>query len=434
MSDYYIRFRDPVHGFVHVSPKELKLVDSPEFQRLRRIKQLALTYLIYPGAMHTRFEHSLGVVELATRAFNALLNRDREGKIKTSLKSADLSPEDACTLLRLSALMHDIGHLPFSHVGEEILPNGKKHEDVTITIILKSSLRRVIDKEFGTETADRVATLLDKSRTVPPALLLLRKLISDQFDADRMDYLLRDSHHCGVEYGHFDYLRMLETIRVVEGAEGGLELAIDRGGIHILEAMLLARYWMFTQVYLHKTRCIYDRYLREYMASWANGKFTNLLEVIKYDDDSIVESLRKDYKGGENPKMSELARRILDRRHHKVIFETNDHAGGRDVRDNLTLYARLKSHFSNNKFILDKRGGTIHKFYEPREAPIGDDFMVFRSKLNSYSIITNESKLIREMPDNVRVLRIYADAEPKILEEFRRYGSSQWDELTRVRG
>ena len=324
---------------------------------------------------------------------DALLKKD-EGKITESLKTAGLALDDAKALLRLSALLHDIGHLPFSHAGEDILPDGKKHEDVTVAIILNSPIRDIIDKQFGGGFAEKVASLVDK-KPVPPPLLLLRKLISDQFDADRMDYLLRDSHHCGVGYGNFDYPRLLETICVKDGEEGGLELAIEDGGVHILESMLLARYWMFTQVYFHKTRCIYDLYLSEYMASWAKGKFSSVLDMIQYDDDKIIQSLQNDYEKEDNPRQNELARRILERQHHKVVFHTSDHASGWDVRDTRKLYAKLESQFKGQIFILDPRSGSVHTFYEPNDPKSGDEFMVYKRKSNSpFKNITSASKLI----------------------------------------
>ena len=328
-----------------------------------------------------------------------------------------------------------------------MLPKGKKHENVTVAIILNSPLRESINKLFGDGTAEKVAILVDKKPVPPPLLLLrklisdqfdllLRKLISDQFDADRMDYLLRDSHHCGVEYGNFDYLRLLETIRVKEGEEGGLELAVDRGGVHILEAMLLARYWMFAQVYYHKTRRIYDLYLKQYMAHWAKQKFKKLLDVLQYDDDSVLESLRADSQGKGTTPSQELARRILNRNHHRIIFETNDHADGRDVRDALKVCAKLESQFEGYDFPFDIAKGTIHGFYTKGKGSsdtVGDDFMVFKPKLKRYSSLTSESQLIQEMPRDFRVVRIYADANPRRRKEFQKFADKEWKELAGVR-
>jgi len=175
--------------------------------------------------------------------------------------------------------------------------------------------------------------LIQKSAIVPPEFLILKKLISSQLDVDRADYLLRDSHHCGVEYGNFDYLRLFEMLRIVEGSEGGLELAVERGGVHSLEALILARYYMFAQVYFHKVRRIYDLYLLEYMRYWAHGKFSkNLLDAVRYDDQDVHAVLRRDSENGSR-RREVLASRIRSRKHHRVVFETGDCAEALDKRD-----------------------------------------------------------------------------------------------------
>jgi HD superfamily phosphohydrolase len=225
MEVHPVRFRDPIHGFIHLSQSELKMVESRAFRRLRYIKQLALTYLVYPGAMHTRFEHSLGVMELATRAFEAIQNKSGE-LLGSNLKKIGMTVDQAKSLLRATALLHDVGHLPFSHGGEAVLPknsNGEPttHEQVSIAFIRERELYDLLEKELYHGVVEHIALLLGEGQT-PPELLILKRLISGQFDADKMDYLNRDSLHCGVGYGNFDYLRLLETLRAEESAEGDL--------------------------------------------------------------------------------------------------------------------------------------------------------------------------------------------------------------------
>ena len=130
MAEQLLRLRDPVHGFIHISPKELKLVESPPFRRLRNIKQLALTYLVYPGAMHSRFEHSLGVMELASKAFDALKTRF-ESELRENFNKLGMSLDEARTLLRVTALLHDVGHLPFSHGDERVAEESGRQADET---------------------------------------------------------------------------------------------------------------------------------------------------------------------------------------------------------------------------------------------------------------------------------------------------------------
>ena len=201
------RVRDPIHGFIRFTDREKEVIDWPEFQRLRHIKQLALTNYTYPGAVHTRFEHSLGVMELSTRMLDSLCaNKDVRRKIKINIKRIGLNLERAKEVLRLASLMHDIGHLPFSHGGESVLPNGKKHEDVSIRVI--QHLKPELEKLYNDDITKYVIELIQKENTIPE-LKLLKDIISGSIDADRMDYLLRDSHHCGVEYGKFDYNRLI---------------------------------------------------------------------------------------------------------------------------------------------------------------------------------------------------------------------------------
>ncbi len=375
MNTYPFRFRDPVHGFIHLSGGELKAVESQAFRRLRNIKQLALTYLVYPGAMHTRFEHSLGVMELATKAFDALTLRSKD-QLEETFNRIGMTIEQARMLLRATALLHDVGHLPFSHGGEEILPkkpNGQptKHEEVSIAVIRDTELSTLLENEFYSGITENVVLLLGGGQ-VPPELLILKKLISGQFDADRMDYLIRDSLHCGVGYGNFDYLRLLETLLVKDSQDLGLELAIDRGGIHTLEAMMLARYWMFNQVYLHKTRRIFDIYLLRYLKAWYQDQYNNLVRVLEQDDLSIMTDIRRDAETVGNTDRQRYARRIVNRDHHHVIYETTNHADGNDVRLTVALEKRLRLKYPDIDFILDRDSkGIVHKFYVKGDEDIG---------------------------------------------------------------
>lgn len=157
------RVRDPVHNFIHFSDAEKKIIDLQVFQRLRNVKQLAFTSYVYPGALHSRFEHSLGVMELATQAVTYLLKK-HESEIKNNLKKIDLPVQRAVDCLRLAALLHDVGHLPFSHGAEAMLPKGKKHEDVSIAVIYE--LRETIDSLYFKGATDLVVQLIQKGPVI----------------------------------------------------------------------------------------------------------------------------------------------------------------------------------------------------------------------------------------------------------------------------
>ena len=243
-------------------------------------------------------------MELASRAFLNIYARKKE-TVDSNFKKINLSSEQGFQILRLAALLHDIGHLPFSHGGEAILPNGKKHEDVSIEVV--KSLETNIDTLFFSGSTSLAIQLIQKDLVIPE-LGFLKSILSGSIDVDRMDYLARDSHHCGVEYGIFDYNRLLESITVLPGRYGGLELAIDHGGIHSLEALILARYDMFTQVYCHRTRRIYDIYLERFMEAWAPPLET-LMNVLKYDDTDLITIMRE--KQSENIYAHNICSRII---------------------------------------------------------------------------------------------------------------------------
>ncbi|MBM4048333.1 MAG: HD domain-containing protein [Planctomycetes bacterium] len=261
--------RDPIHGFVKLSPWEQDIVDHRVFQRLRRIRQLAMTEMVYPGACHTRFEHSLGVMQVATLMFDQL-RPQLEGSSESGPSFTTDDLDKARVIVRLAALLHDVGHPPFSHAGEEVMPTnpatGKKykHEDYS-TSLIRHVLRDCIDNH-PTNTlgvsADEISSFLQNDGSLPFHLLFWRPLITSQMDADRADYLLRDSHHVGVAYGQYDLHRLVATQRVVRDREtDNFMIGVEKGGIQAVEGLILARYMMFVQVYFHHTRRAYDHHL-----------------------------------------------------------------------------------------------------------------------------------------------------------------------------
>lgn len=425
MEGYPVRIRDPIHGFIHLSRSELKLVESRAFRRLRHIKQLALTYLVYPGAMHTRFEHSLGVMELATRAFEAIQKKSGE-LLNSNLQKIGMKVDQAKSLLRATALLHDVGHLPFSHGGESVLPkssNGEPatHEQVSIAFIREDELSDLLDHDLYPGVVEHIALLLGEGQ-VPPELLILKRLISGQFDADKMDYLNRDSLHCGVGYGNFDYLRLLETLRAQESAEGGLELCLDRGGIHTLEAMILARYWMFTQVYYHKTRRIFDIYLQRYLKAWYQGQYEDLLGVMDQDDVTLISDIIQDAKTQvDDGDRQKYARRIRERKHHRVIYETDNNADAKEMRIAVGIERKFRQKHPDVDFILDRQArGALHKFYVEGDEKMGDEFPIYDTISGRYTGLSEESRIFEKVPRTFHVIRIYADVPKDRLMELRK--------------
>lgn len=239
--------RDPIYGFIMPSDIELKIINTAVFQRLRRIRQLAMAYLVYPSANHTRFEHSLGVFHIAGRLAEKLLPGPEN--------------KDNRDLVRLAALLHDVGHGPFSHSSEDILTKFGKLPEVALTNKIHEAITFAIIKDdpelkelLGNEQRERIVGLLS-GKSVDQSLM--RQIVSGPMDADKMDYLLRDSYYCGVKYGLFDLDRMLNIVTQVNEVQDR-HLGIKADGINTLEQYFLAKYYMTTQVYSHKIRRVSD--------------------------------------------------------------------------------------------------------------------------------------------------------------------------------
>ena len=270
MVERFYEIRDPVHGFVAITAWEREIINHPCFQRLRRIRQLAWTEMVYPGATHSRFEHSLGVMHLATRMFDAIRDKN-EDILVNELKYERGDLERERVKVRLAALLHDVGHPPFSHAGEEVMPSmsdGKSfvHEHYSAAIV-ESLMQDVIEQHSTNQTnyhitAKEVAELLRGDPTLGRSLLW-RPLITGQLDADRGDYLLRDSIHAGVAYGKYDLERLLVCVTLARDENDNPVFAIDESGWHVAESLIVARYLMFTQVYFHRTRRAYDHHISE---------------------------------------------------------------------------------------------------------------------------------------------------------------------------
>ncbi len=231
MKKNHLDIIDPIHNFIRVYDTELKIIDNPIFQRLRGIRQLSGAHLTYPGAQHTRFEHSLGVMHIASLAGQSL-------KEKGVLKTDDIQS------LRLAALLHDIGHGPFSHLFEEILQERKKisHEEMGRRIILKTELGDILSKsEYDKKFIAKLAFGESK-------LQFMNEIISGALSADIMDYLLRDGYYTGAEHAKIDHIRITYSLEIYQK-----KLALERSALYSFESMMHSRYQMFKAVYFHKT-------------------------------------------------------------------------------------------------------------------------------------------------------------------------------------
>ena len=367
------RFYDPVHEFVRVGANELRLVESRPVQRLRHIHQLAGSSLVYPGASHRRFEHSLGVMELAGRIFDAITHPTRTGNLPGGLPEvADAEGRRYWRLaVQSGALFHDAGHLPFSHAAEhELLPDGWSHERLSWGLIRSDEVAgrlEELDPPIRAEDVARIAVGPDKAPggRLPMWLRLLSQIIvSDFFGADRMDYLVRDALHTGVPYGRFGHQRLLETVRILPSLDdtgretGELALGVERGGVEAVEALLMARYFMFSQVYLHRVRLIYDRHLIDFLRKWLpGGRFPIDLESHLALTDSKVEAAI--WEAADDPSAAghRWARILARREHFKTLYQPSPAEMALNRRAGEAVEREARAQFGDDAVLAARREG-----------------------------------------------------------------------------
>jgi HD superfamily phosphohydrolase len=281
--------KDPVHGNIPFNKFEEKIIDSPEFQRLRGVRQLGMTHLVYPGAMHTRFEHSVGTMHLAS------LMCDRMG---ISGKEKEL--------IRIYALLHDVGHAAFSHESERALHEKfGGHEDRGKKII-SGPLKDLLSEKFS------ASEIFSGGKGIGGMIT------AGDLGADRMDYLLRDAHHIGVSYGAVDIDRILYTLRIEKK-----KIVLERGGLEAAESLLVGRFMMFSTVYLHKAVRIGSAMLNKAITLSLEGGMDPSLIVSGTDSVALTEML-KTKEGGAYASM------LLERKLYKLAYAADGILGEPD--------------------------------------------------------------------------------------------------------
>jgi len=367
-------FRDPIHIFVKLDADERMVINSEPFQRLRHIHQLAMTYLIYPGGTHRRFEHSIGCMHLATCIFDTITDPENLRKLPYEVRNRipEIDRSDRFQhwrkTLRLAALCHDLGHLPFSHAAEDLLPKGVSHETMTKRFILEG-MRDIWAKMEPQPKPEQIAKIAVGEKEAQELLpfspwerILSEIITGDVFGADRMDYLLRDSLHAGVIYGHFDHHRLIDTMRILPGTAQDdteeynfePELGIEQGGVQVAESLLVARYLMFIQVYFHNVRRIYDIHLKSFLkATLKDGVYpTDLDEFLATTDNEVLSNIRSAARNC-SAVGHEDASRILYRNHFRKVFQLM----AQDCVNNpfalAEIAAGLKDHVGIDNVIVD---------------------------------------------------------------------------------
>jgi len=400
-----MEIRDPIHGFIQYDEKEERIINTKVFQRLRNIKQLALANYVYPGALHTRFDHSLGVMHLAKKIAEKL--DLKKNKIK---------------IVSLAGLLHDIGHGPFSHVSEQILETytenlqnllskwkaDNAHELMSILIIeFNEELKKAINDD---KKRKEVIKILQKHKK----RFLEKDIISGPLDADKLDYLLRDSYFTGVKYGVFDIDKIIESMDKIPIAEGIFQIGIKQEGIYALEQLLLAKYHMNTQVYHHRIRRIADAMvvrgvelaikgglekLKEIFSIKDNEEFIN--KYVEFDDYALIDLVLK--KGDAISK--EYFNRIKQRRLFKEIcsLELSKEELNTDVvvynrimgmrREDFENFAKSISEFLKNKFKINVKPEFI---IVDRQTILNPTFKSPGIKIDNKTILVLRNKKKRE--------------------------------------
>lgn len=331
---------DPIHGFIHYTPDEQRIIDSRPIQRLRSIRQLGLGCLLYPGGTQTRFEHSLGVMDLAGRAFdvitalNAIANEVRDFFPEIVMDERKIYWRSA---LRVAALCHDVGHPPFSHSAERLFPPAWNHERMTKILIESPSMQSIwkeMNPPLNPEHIVKLAVGPKKGKELGLYFTRWEEILSeiitgDTFGVDRIDYLLRDAYHVGVASGRFDYARLIETLRIlVPRDERDTPLApvlgIQKGGRYSAYALLVARRFMYTQVYFHPVNRSYTLHLVDFLSQWLpEGRLP--IDPVKHltscDDEVVAALLRAS--SDETAAGHDAARRIMSpgRKHFRLLYE-----------------------------------------------------------------------------------------------------------------
>ncbi|MBK9155462.1 MAG: HD domain-containing protein [Chloracidobacterium sp.] len=410
-------YRDAVHNIIRVNLDSdegalvAKLVDSAEFQRLRRIRQLGLAHFAYQAAEHSRFTHSLGAFHLATRTLAKL-------RLTYEISEADQ------TAVRVAALLHDIGHGPFSHVIEPVLRF--HHEDFTIAALLSPDTEAgALLRSYSAELPERAAAII--RGTFRP--MALAQLVSSQLDVDRMDYLLRDSLMTGVKYGVYDLEWIIKSLEINEADD---QLYVSARGVYAVEDYLQARYYMFRQVYFHRTlraaevvlHSILRRALKLYREGgdvWhgpgtaiekiLRGEKLQLDEHLSLDDHDFIFHIKR-WRHSTDPLLADLSRRFLDRR----LFKAFDLDMDEDMKERFLANAKAAVEAAgfdlDHYFIEDKAGDVPHYFYIRDEAKPKDQIYVEDGFSNPrIREISEVSSAVRGLQEGYRIHRVCFPAE-----------------------
>ena len=392
MKKKFLEITDPIHDFIRLNSTEQQIIETPVFQRLRRIKPLSGAHLTYPGAQHTRFEHSLGVMHIAGMAGNSLSSKEQ-------MPTSDIND------VRLAALLHDIGHDPFSHLFEEVLQKKKRitHEQIGKEIILKSEIGDIISKAADKKKINRLAVGEGSKQ-------FENEIISGALSADMMDYLLRDGYFTGAEHAKIDHNRITNSFEVYKN-----KLALQSSALVNFETMMISRFQMFKAVYFHKTVRAGEVMLLEAMSladDYLGLSAMSVQDYVRQTDDTILEqltSLPEDTSELRDAK--KIADDYQDRKLFKCVFEkilSGKTSPGKNTLKQFKTDIAKKSKLAENQIFIDT-SSTHSMPLAPSKQESNSIILIKKegSKVIPKILPISEISLVSSMSGKMNILRVY---------------------------
>jgi len=385
--------RDPLWNNIRVDALALRLIDTRAFQRLRYVRQLGLAYLVYPGASHSRFEHALGAYNLARHALAMLEERGFTHGL----------PSDECRVVRCAALLHDIGHYPYSHALEEI--GALHHEEVARPLITTGEVAEVLRDGLGDDAPERIMALV-RGRSDSA----LQGLISGSLDLDKIEYLKRDAFMCGVNYGDIDVDRLLNSLTVVDDPDGrGRAVGLYEKGLSALESLLFAKYQMYRNVYWHhavrSATAMYKRLVDGALRAGSLSAET----LAGYTDEGLLHELAR---RAPSPLLSALRERRLYKRVFECPAAELPSERGEWIADDRALVVAVEDQLARE---LGLAAGELLLDYPVKTQMLGLDIPVLRRNgsvrrltAEGWEGAINLPTLSEELYRSARWLRVFA--------------------------
>lgn len=388
--------RDPLWNNIRVDSVARELMDTPVFQRLRYVRQLGWAFLVYPGATHSRFEHALGAYNLARCSLDML---ERSGQLQR------VRPDEG-SIVCAAALLHDVGHYPFSHALEEI--GASHHEEVARSLVTEGPVAAVLESALGKDAPARVHDLIRGASASP-----LQRLISGSLDLDKIDYLKRDAMMCGVPYGEVDVDRLLDALIVVDDlSTGEPTVAVHEKGLAALESLLFAKYQMYRNVYWHhavrSATAIYKRLVDDALAEGS----LQAASLATFTDEGLLISLERNGSGHVRALLAHLRGRKLYKRILEVPAAELDESSLEWIATDRKRALRTEDEMAER---LGLAPGELVLDFPAKEGMLGVDLPIVRrggrvEHLTSEGLARaiNLPKLSEQLYRSARWLRIFA--------------------------